>query len=81
VGGVQLCQHHCPAVDAAREFPELCEAESIVLSEVLGRSVTRLATLQHGDAVCTAVLGAPHRMQSEGQLNQLSRPEQGRVSA
>jgi predicted ArsR family transcriptional regulator len=81
VGGLQLCQHHCPAVDAAREFPELCEAESIVLSEVLGRSVTRLATLQHGDAVCTAALGAPNRTQSDSELKELSHHEQGRVPA
>lgn len=81
VGGLQLCQHHCPAVDAAKEFPELCEAESIVLSEVLGRSVTRLATLQHGDAVCTAVLGAPTQIHTKGQHNEMARPEQGRVPA
>lgn len=81
VGGLQLCQHHCPAVDAAREFPELCEAESIILSEVLGRSVTRLATLQHGDAVCTAVLGASTNGQSHVQADELARAEQGRVPA
>lgn len=81
VGGLQLCQHHCPAVDAAKEFPELCEAESIVLSEVLGRSVTRLATLQHGDAVCTAVLGAPTQIHTQGQHNEMARSEQGRVPA
>ena len=53
---VQLCQHHCPVVDAAREFPVLCEAETAELARVLGRHVTRLATLAHGDAVCTAVV-------------------------
>ena len=53
---VQLCQHHCPVIDAAREFPVLCEAETTELARVLGRHVTRLATLAHGDAVCTAVL-------------------------
>jgi predicted ArsR family transcriptional regulator len=53
---VQLCQHNCPVVDAAREFPILCEAEADALSRVLGRHVTRLATLAHGDEVCTAVI-------------------------
>jgi predicted ArsR family transcriptional regulator len=60
---VQLCQHHCPVVDAAREFPILCEAETAALGEVLGRHVTRLATLAHGDEVCTAVIpieASPH---------------------
>lgn len=53
---VQLCQHHCPVVDAAREFPVLCETETSALSRVLGRHVTRLATLANGDEVCTAVI-------------------------
>lgn len=53
---VQLCQHHCPVVDAAREFPALCEAETAELGRVLGRHVTRLATLAHGDEVCTTVI-------------------------
>lgn len=53
---VQLCQHNCPVVDAAREFPALCEAETQELSRVLDRHVTRLATLAHGDEVCTAVI-------------------------
>jgi predicted ArsR family transcriptional regulator len=53
---VQLCQHHCPVVDAAREFPVLCEAETVELGRVMGRHVTRLATLAHGDEVCTAVI-------------------------
>jgi len=55
---VQLCQHNCPVVDAAREFPVLCEAETQELSRVLNRHVTRLATLAHGDEVCTAVVAA-----------------------
>lgn len=54
--GAQLCMHHCPVVDAAGEFPELCEAETAALSAVLGRHVTRLATLAHGDGICTTVI-------------------------
>ncbi|MDO9486177.1 MAG: transcriptional regulator [Actinomycetota bacterium] len=53
---VQLCQHHCPVVDAAAEFPELCEAETHALSDALGLHVTRLATLAKGDGVCTTVI-------------------------
>ena len=53
---VQLCQHACPVVDAAREFPELCEAEAAALGEAMGVHVTRLATLAHGDGVCTTVV-------------------------
>lgn len=53
---VQLCQHHCPVVDAAHEFPAICEAETAELGRLLGRHVTRLATLAHGDEVCTTVI-------------------------
>jgi len=53
---MQLCQHHCPVVDAATEFPELCEAETQALGEALGMHVTRLATLAKGDGVCTTVI-------------------------
>lgn len=53
---VQLCQHACPVVEAASEFPELCEAEAAALGEAMGVHVTRLATLAHGDGVCTTVV-------------------------
>ena len=53
---VQLCQHACPVVEAASEFPELCEAEAAALGAAMGVHVTRLATLAHGDGVCTTVV-------------------------
>lgn len=52
-GGEQLCQHHCPVVHAAEQFPQLCEAETEVFSRLLGTHVQRLATIAHGDGVCT----------------------------
>jgi len=55
-GGEQLCQHHCPVVEAAGEFPELCEAETEAMSVALGTHVTRLATLAHGDGICTTLV-------------------------
>ncbi|OEU96892.1 helix-turn-helix transcriptional regulator [Streptomyces oceani] len=51
--GEQLCQHHCPVAHAAEEFPQLCEAETEVFSQLLGTHVQRLATIAHGDGVCT----------------------------
>jgi predicted ArsR family transcriptional regulator len=51
--GTQLCQGHCPVQHVAREFPELCEAETEAFSRLLGVHVQRLATLAHGDHVCT----------------------------
>ncbi len=52
-GGDQLCQHHCPVAHVATEFPELCEAEVEVFARLLGTPVRRLATIAHGDGVCT----------------------------
>ena len=51
--GVELCQHHCPIAHVASEFPEICEAETELFSKLLGTHVQRLATVAHGDGVCT----------------------------
>ncbi|MGZ4553746.1 MAG: helix-turn-helix transcriptional regulator, partial [Mycobacteriaceae bacterium] len=51
--GTQLCQHHCPVHSVAAEFPQMCEAETEALSRLLGTHVQRLATIAHGDGVCT----------------------------
>jgi predicted ArsR family transcriptional regulator len=56
VVGEQLCQQHCPVSHVAHEFPELCEAETEAISKVLGRHVQRLATIAHGDGVCTTCI-------------------------
>ena len=57
--GVQLCQHHCPVAHVAAEFPELCEAETRAFEQVLGTYVQRLATIAHGDGVCTTHVPFP----------------------
>jgi predicted ArsR family transcriptional regulator len=51
--GVQLCQGHCPVQHVAAQFPQLCAAETDVFSRLLGVPVQRLATLAHGEHVCT----------------------------
>lgn len=51
--GVQVCQHHCPIAHVAQEFPQICEAETEAFGRLVGTHVTRLATLSHGDGVCT----------------------------
>lgn len=56
VVGDQLCQQHCPVAHVAHEFPQLCEAETEAISRVLGRHVQRLATIAHGDGVCTTCI-------------------------
>jgi predicted ArsR family transcriptional regulator len=57
--GEQLCQHHCPVAHIAEQFPQLCEAEAEVFSRLLGTHVQRLATIAHGDGVCTTFVPRP----------------------
>jgi predicted ArsR family transcriptional regulator len=57
--GAQLCQHHCPVAHVAEQFPQLCEAETEVFSRLLGKHVQRLATIAHGDGVCTTHIPGP----------------------
>lgn len=54
--GEQLCQHHCPVAHVAEQFPQLCEAETEFFAELLGTHVQRLATIAHGDGVCTTFI-------------------------
>ncbi len=66
--GEQLCQQHCPVSHVAHEFPQLCEAETEAFSRVLGRHVQRLATIAHGDGVCTTCI--PHTTPSTGKTKE-----------
>jgi predicted ArsR family transcriptional regulator len=60
VVGEQLCQQHCPVSHVAHEFPQLCEAETEAIAAVLGTHVQRLATIAHGDGVCTTCIPLTH---------------------
>jgi predicted ArsR family transcriptional regulator len=53
LAGLQLCQGHCPVQHIASSFPALCDAETDVISDLLGVHVQRLATLAGGAHVCT----------------------------
>lgn len=50
---IQLCQGHCPIERVAEVYPQLCEAELLAFSKVLGVHVQRLSTLAGGGHVCT----------------------------
>jgi predicted ArsR family transcriptional regulator len=56
--GEQLCQHHCPVAHVAEQFPQLCEAETEAFARLLGTHVQRLATIAHGDGICTTYVPA-----------------------
>jgi predicted ArsR family transcriptional regulator len=62
-GGEQLCQHHCPVAHVAAEYPQLCEAETQAFGRLLGTPVQRLATIAHGDGICTTHITAPSLIQ------------------
>jgi predicted ArsR family transcriptional regulator len=59
LAGVQLCQGHCPVQHVAAEFPQFCDAETDAFSRLLGVHVQRLATLAHGEHVCTTFIPTP----------------------
>ena len=56
LAGVQLCQGHCPVQHVAAEFSQFCDAETDAFSRLLGVHVQRLATLAHGEHVCTTFI-------------------------
>lgn len=76
--GGQLCQHHCPVAHVAAEFPQLCEAETQVIARLLGSHVQRLATIAHGDGVCTTHIPGPagERLLSPGPRDHQPSPGQ-----
>jgi predicted ArsR family transcriptional regulator len=67
LAGVQLCQGHCPVQHVAAQFPQFCDAETDAFSRLLGVHVQRLATLAHGEHVCTTFipLSAPRMKATE----------------
>jgi predicted ArsR family transcriptional regulator len=63
--GEQICQHHCPVAHVAAEFPQLCEAETEAFGRLLGTPVRRLATIAHGDGICTTHVTCTSRATDE----------------
>lgn len=75
--GEELCQHHCPIAHVAAEFPQLCEAETELFSRLLGTHVQRLATIAHGDGVCTTFIpkAVPNTATVSKEVNSRKRSE------
>ena len=73
-GGEQLCQHHCPVAHVAAEFPQLCEAETEAFARLLGTPVQRLATIAHGDGICTTHVTAPALVHTRTTTTTTSQP-------
>jgi predicted ArsR family transcriptional regulator len=79
-GGEQLCQHHCPVAHVAAEFPQLCEAETEAFSRMLGTPVQRLATIAHGDGICTTHVSPRSLCAGNGADATTTDEESGRTS-
>ena len=71
--GVELCQHHCPIAHVAAEFPQLCEEETKAFAQVLDTHVQRLATIAHGDGVCTTFIPQPRDSISKKRVSSISK--------
>ncbi|MDX3230998.1 ArsR family transcriptional regulator [Streptomyces sp. ME19-01-6] len=79
--GEQLCQHHCPVAHAAERYPQLCEAETEVFSQLLGTHVQRLATIAHGDGVCTTYIPGTGKAEKAAPSKTLSKTKTTTASA
>ncbi len=67
--GEELCQNHCPIAHVASQFPQLCDAETEFISNLLGTHVQRLATIAHGDGVCTTYIPHTPALSTTGTTN------------
>ncbi len=79
--GVEICQHHCPIAHVAAEFPQMCETETEVFSKILGTHVQRLATIAHGDGVCTTVIPNNALSNRTNQATPTKKQTKGKASA
>ena len=77
--GTQICQHHCPVAHVAERFPQLCEAETAAIGQLLGTHVQRLATIAHGDGICTTHIpgGLPRGMAEAPSKSATAYPRKG----
>lgn len=76
--GLELCQHHCPIAHVAAEYPQLCEQETAAFSKILGTHVQRLATIAHGDGVCTTFIPQISKNDKKQEKAQASKRKQSR---
>lgn len=58
--GAQLSQHHCPISHVAARYPQFCEQELHVFSQVLQTHAQRVATIARGDSFCTTFVPDAH---------------------
>jgi hypothetical protein len=59
----------------AAEFPQLCEAETAVIGRLVGTHVQRLATIAHGDGICTTHIPGPLSGRDHIRMGNITAPE------
>ncbi|ADH92660.1 MarR family transcriptional regulator [Arcanobacterium haemolyticum] len=76
---IQLCQGHCPIQEVAKDFPEMCEAETQAFARLLGVPIQRLSTLASGGHVCTTniLLGIPQNLRPRHGSQRITPEESG----
>ena len=61
------------------EYQQLCEAETEAFARLLGTPVQRLATIAHGDGICTTHVTAPALLHnahgSDGPARRTAQPD------
>lgn len=73
---LQLCQGHCPVQQVAEQFPQLCEAETRLISRLLGVHVQRLSTIASGTHACTTHIPTISVRPTSSRAAQQSQPSQ-----
>jgi predicted ArsR family transcriptional regulator len=81
LAGMQLCQGHCPVQHVAAEFPQFCDAETDAFSRLLGVHVQRLATLAHGEHVCTTFIPLSAVPVQTGKAAKAAKPPSGTTTS
>ncbi len=78
--GPSLVEHHCPIAAVAREFPEVCRQEQLLLEGALGRKLARVEHLLAGGDRCRYAPGwaPPRRVAKRPRLRRASRRRAGR---
>ena len=77
---IQLCQGHCPVLQVAESFPEICKAETEAFARLLGVPIQRLSTMPTGAHVCTTniPLGIPQNLRTRVSSHSSTPLSQGR---
>ncbi len=61
-----LTEHHCPVLDVAQKFPQVCHYELELFREVLGVDLVRDKHIPCGDGMCRYRMESPKKAKKKG---------------